>query len=106
MLQLRYMFWQLFDIFFFFVAGYERKEIYDLNTEICNVLVTCPALNLGVLYTVVRLLYYYISKWYSTPHVDQLSEMFAKILIGDVANEHVEIISTLIRNFRDIFNER
>lgn len=72
----------------------------------CNVLITCPALNLGVLYTVVRLLFIYVTEWYPASHVDQLPEMFAKILIGDIENEHVEIITTLIHNFREIFNER
>lgn len=87
-------------------AEYERKEVYDLNAEVCNVLVTCPALNLGVLYTVVRLLYFYVTKWYPAPYVDQLPEMFAKILIGDGQIEHVEIMTTLVHNFREIFNER
>lgn len=85
---------------------YDKKEIYDLDAEICNVLITCPALNLGVLYTVIRLLYLYVTKWYSESYCDQLPEMFAKILIGETEMEHIEVISALIHKFRIIFNEK
>lgn len=88
------------------LSEYDKKEIYDLDTEICNVLITCPALNLGVLYTVIRLLYSYVTKWYSESQCDQLPEMFAKILIGDIEVEHVEVINALIHNFHVIFDEK
>lgn len=101
--------WYNFNFFWLVLpfSEYNRKEVYDLNGEICNVLVKCSTLNLGVLFTVVRLLHRYVTKWYPSSHVDQVPEMFAKLLLENIeAESGVEIVTTLVHNFREIFNER